>query len=207
MTVVLLHGLMRTSGSMRRMATALRNDGSDVLNLSYPSMTTSLTHLGEWLERALEKNAAQAPLSFVTHSLGGLVMRAYLSRERHLEALCAVMIAPPNRGSVEADRTSGLWLHSRVLGPVVKDLRTDATPLPAPPCPFGVIAGGTGTAVGYSKRIPGDNDARVRVEETKLEGMTDFLLVHRRHTFIMQAPEVIAATRAFLQTGSFTRTG
>jgi triacylglycerol lipase len=204
-TVVLLHGILRTGVSMRPLEKALREAGYAVKNLTYSSTRHSVPDLAAWLASSLIGSAG--PLGFVTHSMGAIVTRAYLARPDALPADRAVFIAPPNTGSVEADRTSRSWFYKAVLGPAVFDLRTDAPSYPVPSIPFGVIAGGTGKEKGFAARIPGDNDARVRVAETRLEGMRDFLLVPRTHTFIMQAPEVIAATLSFLRSATFGERG
>ncbi|MCC6807148.1 MAG: alpha/beta fold hydrolase [Deltaproteobacteria bacterium] len=203
--VVLLHGILRSGLSMRPLESALKDAGYRVLNVSYPSRALAVPALAEWLTERIDRAALQEPLGFVTHSMGGVVMRAYLMRRDAKETARAVMIAPPNKGAVEADRSAQSWLYRRVLGPAVLDLQTKVQAPDPPPCAFAVIAGGTGTAHGYSARLLGDNDGRVRVDETKLDGMSDFLLVPRRHTFIMHAPEVIEAALRFLESGQLKR--
>lgn len=197
-SVVFLHGILRTALAMRPLERAFAADGYATANLTYPRRL-AIKDLAAWVHETLVARALPAPLGFVTHSMGGIVMRAYLSRPDALATTRAVMIAPPNRGAVEADKAIASLLRRTVLGPAIYDLATTAPQLPPPPCPFAVIAGGNG--VGYARRLTGDNDGRVLVNETRLDGMAAFLLVPRRHTFIMQAPEVIAAARAFITNG------
>lgn len=53
--------------------------------------------------------------------------------------------------------------------------------------------------------IPGKDDGKVAVERTKLEGMTDFLVMHVSHAYIMEEPEVVEEVIYFLQQGRFSR--
>ena len=53
-----------------------------------------------------------------------------------------------------------------------------------------------GSSLGY--------DGKVAVEKTKLEGMTDFLLVNVSHTYIMEKPKVVLEVLHFLKNGRFS---
>lgn len=175
---------------MRPLERALVQDGYSVVNLSYPSRQMRVSELSQWLHDALAKRQPALPLGFVTHSMGGLVMRAYLARKDALPTAAAVMIAPPNNGAVAADVRAKKLFYRSVLGPALDDLCTFAARPPPPPCPFAVIAGDAGA----------EHDGRVLVSETRLDGMAEHTIVRRRHTFIMMAPEVIEAARRFLAT-------
>jgi hypothetical protein len=72
-----------------------------------------------------------------------------------------------------------------------------------PSCPFGIVAGGKGDGAGYSMLLEGDDDAVVRVDETRLEGADDFLLVPVHHAAMMKHPTVQQAVGSFLTTGRF----
>lgn len=119
-----------------------------------------------------------------------------------------VMLGAPNQGSQMARKASGVWLLSQLSTGAARDLVLDwpriSRSLAVPECPFGIIAGGMGDGVGYSTMLDGDDDAVVRVEETKLDGAADFLLLPVRHAFMMGDPEVQRATAAFLATGRFS---
>jgi len=86
---------------------------------------------------------------------------------------------------------------------LVLDWQRISKDLVVPPCPFGIVAGGKGDDQGYSGFLAGDDDAVVRVEETRLPGAHDFLVVPVRHAAMMKNPGVQRATSAFLRTGRF----
>jgi hypothetical protein len=144
---------------------------------------------------------------FVTHSMGGIVTRRVLSSEHHPKVKRFVMIGPPNQGAVLADLLLEWWPSQYVTGPAGKQLVTGvegfAKNAGSPTCEFGVIAGGRGNDKGWNPLIPGDDDGVVGVQNTKLEGMADFIIVRGMHTALMNKPETIKQVLHFLQHGTF----
>ena len=202
--VLLLHGLGRTKGSLAGLAAALGGAGYEVAALSYPSTRRGIAGHADRLVRLLDGLEDTRSLSFVTHSLGAMVVRAALARpaewRRRIEVNAVLMIGPPSRGSVLAARLARLPPLAWLAGASVRDLAGGAAAkLPAPPVPFAVIAGGRGTATGYNPLLPGDDDGVLAVAETRLDGARDFLVVNQIHTFLANHPETIAAALAFLR--------
>src|SRR5262249_45944954 len=150
--VILLHGLARTSLSMRRLARRLESEGYSIDNTDYPSRADRIEPLALGvIERALERSPdSKFPIHFVTHSMGGMLVRAYLHRNKLDRLGRVVMLAPPNQGTEVVDFYNyhapllGRMLRS-VLGPASAQMRTDAEALPARlgPANFevGIIAG------------------------------------------------------------------
>jgi len=206
--VVVLHGLNRTSRAMERMAKELAQEGYTVLNCNYPSHKKPIATLAEGLYQEIAPHIAQADkVHFVTHSMGGIVLRA-MAQAHPLENMGnVVMLAPPNQGSEMVD-TLGSWRAYRwVNGPAGLELGTSSNSTPhrlgAPAFPVGVIAGDRTVNPLYSWIIPGVDDGKVAVERTKLEGMDDFRCLHVTHTWMMRNPHVIRQTAHFLKTGRF----
>jgi len=147
--------------------------------------------------------------------LGGLVVRTLLARQgdawrTRLRLGRIVMLAPPSQGSAVAETLKDFMPFEWLAGPSGQDVTAsgvEAERIPVPPCEFGVIAGGKNDDRGWNPLLVGDDDGVVTVEETRLPGATDFLLVERAHTFIMRAPEVVEATRNFLLAGIFSKSG
>lgn len=205
--VVLVHGLGRSQASLTTLADALLESGHEVYAFSYPSTRRRLLEHGAQLREVLQQLHGVRRVSFVTHSLGGPVVRAALAEPDALppgvELGRVVMIAPPSQGS-ELARVVGAFLpFAAVLGPTLRDLAGDLAALPAPPCPFGVVAGSTFAGRGANPLLEGDDDGVVSVAETLLPGAADVLLVERWHTFIMDDPAVVAACARFLAEGRF----
>ena len=207
-TVVLLHGLGRTERSMRPMARALEEAGYAVHNLGYPSTALEpedlVSHVGDEIQRCCEG----APrLHFVTHSLGGVLVRGVLAQRRPARLGRVVMLAPPNSGSELVDWLGDSALFAAIFGPTATELGTgdDSLPnrLPAPDYEVGVIAGVDSLNPVGERVVPGPDDGTVSVESTRIEGMTDHVEVEASHTFIMRSPEVAALVVRFLRTGSF----
>ena len=207
-TVVILHGLQRTSRAMEKMAEGLAREGYTVLNCNYPSSKKSIAELAEDLRRDLAPRIARADkVHFVTHSMGGLVLRKMAQDSPFANMGRVVMLGPPNQGSELTDAL-GPWRPYRwVNGPAGGELgtSTNSTPflLDAPSFPLGIIAGDRTPNPLYSWIIPGADDGKVAVGRTKLEGMADFICLHVTHTWMMRNREVIRQTTHFLKTGRF----
>jgi pimeloyl-ACP methyl ester carboxylesterase len=211
--VILLHGLCRTSHSMAKMERALTNAGFKVRNVNYPSRTASIQQLADdaigKAVVACQQDGAKK-IDFVTHSLGGILVRSYLARHSIPSLGRVVMLAPPNRGSEVVDKLGGLFLFKWINGPAGNELGTgkDSTPNLLGPAnfPAGVIAGDRSINWINSLLIPGRDDGKVSVERTKLGGMSDRIVIHATHPFIMRNREAIRQTIQFLRTGGFERT-
>jgi hypothetical protein len=213
-TVVLLHGLGRTSWSMTRLESELARDGYRVINLSYPSRTLPLEALAtDWLPQQLRATGADtAPrMHFVTHSLGGIVVRLWL-RERGAPANLGrvVMLAPPNAGSEVADRLNHFapyrWFtgaNGRRLGTLATDLPRTLGPWSAHAAPLGIIAGSFTWNPLFSSWLPGPDDGKVTVAATHLEGERDHLVLPFSHTWLAWRAGTVAAIREFLREGRF----
>jgi pimeloyl-ACP methyl ester carboxylesterase len=207
--VVLLHGLGRAGASFSKMSKALQADGFGTASLIYPSTRRSLNEHASQLEHLLNQLEGVEKVSFVTHSLGGLVVRKLLAREsaswtRHIQLGRVVMLAPPSQGSKVAETLKDFLPYSWLVGPSGQDVSASEVgeeQLPPPPCEFAIIAGGKGDGEGWNPLLPGDDDGVISVDEARLDGASHFFVVKRLHTFIMVAPEVIAATGQFLTTG------
>ena len=209
--VFLLHGLGRTRRSMAPLARRLERRGFRVQNIGSPSRRRTIDQLSAHLVEQVEQVGLPADkrYHFVSHSLGGILVR-YCRARGHLRQLArVVMLGPPNQGSEVADRLKGNPLYRLFLGPTACQLGTDPQSLPntLPPVDFelGVIAGDRSLNPLYSRWVSGKDDGKVSVARTKVEGMTDFLVVPRSHSFIMVSDETAEQVASFLRTGAFGR--
>lgn len=214
--VVLLHGLGRTYRSMADLASAMEAAGYFAVNLDYPSRQESIetlaaTTVPEGLRRC--RDAGASPIHFVTHSMGGLLVRQYLAGNVLPELGRVVMLAPPNRGSEVADALRDQAWFKAFNGPAGAQLGTGADGIAARlgpvDFPLGVIAGSEHSLFDgwLATRFPGDNDGKVSVARAAVEGMSDMLVLPETHTFIVLDAEVAAQTLHFLRHGRFRRPG
>lgn len=211
-TVILLHGLGRTRWSFWRVEQALRHEGYHVINLSYPSRTHSIEELTrDWLAPLIAAQGAAPRVHFVTHSMGGILLRCYLRDHAMPNLGRVVMLAPPNAGSELADRLKPTWLYRTLDGPAGQQLGTAGLPAALGPWPagageLGVIAGDRSLNPLFSSTLPGPNDGKVTVASARLGGMKDFLTVPYSHTWLAWRGPVIAEILAFLRSGRFRPT-
>lgn len=210
-TVILLHGLGEGRDSMAPLAKHLRAAlDATVLTFGYASVKADIDAHGRALDTVVSRLPHAETLSFVGHSLGNLVVRRWmaLAAARDLARTHRmVMLGPPNQGSDLARMASRIWGLASLTEGASRDLVVDwprvAPSLAVPACDFGIVAGGRGDDTGYSLLLEGDDDAVVRVAETRLAGARDFVVVPVHHAAMMKDTAVQRATAEFLQTGRF----
>lgn len=210
--VALLHGLARSARSMTKMAARLAVAGYSVCNIDYPSRRHTVEqlaaeHIAPELARCF-KNPAE-PIHFVTHSMGGILVRQLAATQAIKNIGRVVMLSPPNNGSEVVDKL-GRWRVFRLInGPAGSQLGTRAESLPTQlssvPGELGIITGNRSVNPLLSLMLPGENDGKVTVASAQLAGMRDFLVVPVSHPFIMNNEKVIEQTLAFLANGAFNR--
>ncbi|MCB1562396.1 MAG: alpha/beta fold hydrolase [Alphaproteobacteria bacterium] len=218
--VVILHGIARTGQSMKAIQKALQDAGYETFNITYPSTRKNLDALADDLHEAHLKQLWQTydgKIHIVTHSMGGLLARRYLTRygkeipEGRLGRI--VMLAPPNGGSEIADLLHGFAPYRRYYGPAGQELTTSAAQerlaaetkaLETLHAELGIIAGTKEWPyIAAAFIVPGKGDGRVSVEKTKMPSMKDHITVSATHTFIMDRPDVHRHIIRFLQEGKF----
>ena len=209
--VVLLHGLARSASSMDKMAESLREAGYRVCNVGYPSRKHSIAELASrFVAPEVTRCMADAnePVNFVTHSLGGVIVRE-LARAGLVDSFGrVVMLGPPNNGSEVVDALVEWRLFDAINGPAGAELGTSVHSVPSSlgPATFqvGVIAGNRSINwINSLAFIPGSDDGKVSISSAKLAGMRDFIVLPVSHPFLMKDREVIEQTIEFLRVGCF----
>jgi len=207
--VILLHGLARSHCSMSPLEQALREQGYRVVNSEYDSLaapieTLALTAIDQTIA---ECPTTASPIHFVTHSLGGILVRQYAQLRPSAAIGRVVMLGPPNQGSELVDQFAKLPGFNRVNGFAGKQLGTSANSppnqLPAVNFELGVIAGSKSINPLLSYFLPGPDDGKVSIESTKLDGMKEHLILPTTHTFMMRNSQAIAQVNHFLSKGKF----
>jgi len=208
--VVLLHGLNRSWRAMRPMAKALQEAGFSTANVDYPSQLGTIEQIAPIAVRhgiLSCQSAGASKVHFVTHSIGGILLR-YENERQPIDGLGrVVMLGPPNQGSELIDRMVDWPGIEFISGPAGMQLGTTADSMPAKLGPIdfelGVIAG-TGTInILASAMLPDPDDGKVSVASTQVDGMSDFLVVENSHRYITRSDVVVRNTESFLKTGRF----
>lgn len=201
---------------MWAVAAWLKRKGYRVMRFGYPSRRMAISeavaeHIQPRLAKLAETLEPGTQVHFVTHSLGGIIFRAWAAqRDPAFPLGRAVLLAPPNRGSEIIDDVRRLEWVRWVVGPVSAELGTDAdsTPNSLGPLPpnTGVIMGNRGRISIFQHLIGTESDGIVTIDSARGEGAAEFALLPTDHTFIVLQPVVLRAVHRFLRTGSFEET-
>lgn len=209
--VVVLHGIMRTNKATYQLAKKLSDAGYDVYNFTYPSREFTLEELAEYIDEKIRENGLyeEEKVNIVAHSLGGLIVRAYLNLKPMDNVGRVVMICTPNQGSQIADGVRNSGLFKKLFGPAGQQLITDQDDIG---CisgivyyDLGIIAGSKSLNPIFSSLLPGKDDGVVSVEHTKLEGMKDHITIASLHGAILRRKDTAEQTISFLKNGEFKR--
>jgi len=210
--VVLLHGLARSQDSMRVLQEVLEYHGYQVINDGYPSEQAPIEDLVRYVGTAAARCPADRPLDFVTHSLGGILVRAWLANNHPANLHRVVMLAPPNHGSEIVDTLAANDLLRRVMtwfnGPATNELGTGPGSVPnqlpsSVDYDLGVVAGNVPINPLAPIAMSGPNDGTVSVASTRIDGMADHIVIEATHTLIMMNPIAMAEVLEFLRNGVF----
>jgi len=207
--VILLHGLARSSTSFLVMEKKLQGIGYDTVNIDYPSRRGSIPELAaQTLPKAITQCDPKDNMHFVTHSMGGILVRYHLehmSRPKNLRHV--VMLGPPNKGSAVVDQLGDFPGFKVLNGQAGKQLSTDSSSIPnqlgAVDYSLGVIAGTQSISPVFSSILKGPDDGKVSVESTKVAGMSDHIILPVTHTFMMNSPLVFKQVAHYLREGQF----
>lgn len=196
--VVLLHGLARTHASMMSLQEALITETDFVVvNQSYPSRQYSIQELAEYLPDMLKRCPEASQFHFVTHSLGGIILRYYLQQHPTNQLGHIIMLSPPNQGSEIVDKLRWLIPLRWLLGPAFLQLGTDSQSIPrqleAPQFVPDIYMGDHSIDPLGSWLIPGPDDGRVSIDAAKLNSAHHLHIFPVNHAFIMQDQKVITA--------------
>ncbi len=204
--VVLLHGLGRSPSAMRSLAGRLEAAGYRVERPGYSSLDSSPDDiLAEVSDKIAALGIQRAPrVHFVGHSLGGLLIRAFLADNEPANLGHVVVIGSPNHGTPLVDNLRGKWWFD-MLGPMTLALGTGRDSFPSrlrpPDYPLGVIAGRVERD--NDDLLPGPDDGLVTVASTKVEGMADFVVLDAHHAALRSDKAAAAHTVSFLKRGRF----
>lgn len=206
--VILLHGLARTSSSMESLERSLLKEGFLPINEGYPSREYSIEQLAEIaIKPALEKCPKSEKVNFVTHSLGGILVRQYLSKHDLANLNRVVMLGPPNQGSEVVDKLRDVLGFHFINGDAGMQLGTGELSIPntlgKANFDVGIVAGTRSINWILSSLIPSTDDGKVSIESTMLDGMNDHIEMPVTHPFMMKNDRVIAQVVNYLKNGSF----
>jgi len=191
----------------------LSQQGYRVINCDYPSTRKKISTLAfETIQSAVEQAAQFRPekIHFVTHSLGGILLRDYLRNHSIKNLAQTVMLSPPNHGSEIVDHFKNNRWFRWILGPAFKDLGTKKNKginqnKNKADFSVGIITGNK-TAIHdrlFMRYFDTENDGKVTVDSAKLKGMKDFIVLPIDHTFIVSDEGVLQQTVHFLKNGCF----
>lgn len=210
--VVLLHGISRSSKQMNKLGLYLQKEGYEVINIDYPSTDYSLEVLTDSIHADLSKKMVEnKPVHFVGYSMGGLLTRTIIHKYNPTNLGRVVQLATPNHGSEVSDFFKNNYVYKKILGSAGQQLITDQQKIEhlfgKIYYDLGIIAGNSTVApISSIVIIPGEDDGRVSIESTRLEGMKDHIIIPASHTFLPSKEIVHQQVVHFLKNGVFKKT-
>jgi pimeloyl-ACP methyl ester carboxylesterase len=207
---ILVHGLWMSGFGLAVIKRRLEADGSlRAVEFSYPSLVGSMSdHVRRLIEFARAQQAAQ--LHFVGHSLGALVILRALEVTADLPPGRAVLLGPPAQGSKAAQGIARVIPFGKaLLGSAIREECIDCSPRTwSGRRDVGVIAGSMGLGLGrLFAQLDSAHDGTVMVEETRLPGAKDHIVLETTHTGLVLSAEVAEQAAHFLRNGAFRRGG
>lgn len=200
--VVLVHGWGVRASSMQKLADALAQNGYEAYNYDYPTRKNNIEeHCRLFLEKYRELLRDLPPnvkIHFLTHSMGGLVLRGAMANMTEAECRrisAIVMLGPPNRGSVLAyfGKVPGVSAVNKSLRDMAPDAHSFVSNIAAPPWlpPVGIIAG--------------LHDGKVALENTRLPEPLPYkhTIVNCTHPGLRKPKNVLTQVLSFFSTQSF----
>lgn len=208
--VYLVHGYGGLGIELKEIQKVIEKDGFVSEIYTYPSLLKDVDSVGHKLFYKIQKENFDT-VSFVTHSLGSLVVRSIYE---HLDSLTSfpfihriVMIAPPNNGSPVADFFAQFPFIKHIIGPNINNITTNpltgAGKYPIPTCEVGLIAGSYGRKRGFNIFVKGDNDGVLLPEQTKMGIEKDVAFVKSWHVGLLYNKTVKKYVTSFLINGNF----
>lgn len=208
--VVLVHGLWRSGWAMRSIANDLNDFAYQTVSISYPSTSMSIPDIAEsFLPPAIEecKQGGAEQIHFVSHSMGGIVVRQYLQNNHLPLGSKVVMLSPPNQGSELSEKFGDASWYQHIVGPAGASLSKKEggiiSRMKAIKEPVGIIAAYRDWSLFPSTWLPKPNDGTVSVESMKLAEMDDFVLINSGHMTMRFNDDTHQQIRYFLSRGEF----
>ncbi len=203
--VLLIHGFLGSPDDLADIARELRREGYFTISPEFDTRTQTIEQMAKSVIFAASAHGMDAKvMHVVTHSMGGILLRAYLEDHSIPNLGRVVMIAPPNSGSQVAGELSQYNLYRRFFGPAGAELANiKLTPRKLGNYELGIIAGTASVNPIFSQILPGPDDGYVALSSTPLAGMNDFITIPSSHGLITGNEGTIEQVSIFLETGRF----
>lgn len=207
--VILIHGFARNNMSMWKLASSIEKAGYEVERVGYKSLRKNIDEIKKIVFKQFDKNidSKYEKVHFVGHSLGGLLIRSYLGNHNVKNLGNVVLIGSPSHGTEAVDYYKDKkWF--KLTGPIAVELGTNGSKflesLTQPYYNLGVIAGNKEIKL-FEHVLKGQDDGLVRVESTKIKGMSDFIIIKANHAGMRFNKNVAHQTISFLKNGKFKK--
>lgn len=179
--------------------------GFNCVMFSYASVTGNMIdHISKLRELAQQQQCER--LHFVGHSLGGVVTYKLLESTNDLAPGRAVFLGSPLQGSRAVAAISQWTIGRAAVGDEVcnallegQERRWDGRR------DIGIVAGSANMGLGrfFASELSANGDGTVLIEETKLDGAADQIVLPVSHTTMVFSPLVTRQIVKFLREGKF----
>ncbi len=198
--IVLLHGLGGSRLDMVPLAFRLKRLDYQVENWGYSSLGARIEDLSERVSDRLvglqSTLGTDDAIHIVTHSMGGIIVRAALQRRHYPAVHRIVMLAPPHQGSHTARKLSP---YLRWLAPSLQQL-SDAPDSYVNALTNSFVRRGVEFGI-----IEAERDRVISKGAVRIDGYRDFATVDGHHGILTWYPVTWQLVERFLRFGSFAQ--
>ena len=202
-TVLFTHGLWMTGVEATLFRRGLAARGFAVRPFHYQAVGAAPADVLAALRA--EVLALPPPVHLVGHSLGGLLLVRLVELHPELPLAASVLLGSPVNGSRAARGFARIPGASLLFGPLAEqELLGEQQRHWRHAAPVGVIAGSWSFGFGrFLGGLPVPNDGTVAVDETRLDGATEQLVLPVSHLGLLLSDAALAASVSFLRRGRF----
>ncbi len=196
-TVIFVPGIWMSGNSTFFLRRGVQRCGFDARRFAYGSVLNSwqknIGTLYQFISRF------DSPVTLVGHSLGGLLSAETVKQHPDLKIEQIIMLGSPIAGS-KAGRVLASWKAGRkMMGGSCDVLHSGIRQLPDS-VPVKMIAGESWFGAGsILTRLPIPHDGTVAVEETRMDGLAEHIILPVNHTSMLFSRAVVRAICSFLR--------
>lgn len=207
--LILVHGFIKNSKDMRSLDSFFSCHYDEIISIDLPTTFVTMDVAVTKLCQAIEAIPKTKSITFLAHSMGGIIVCKAINELQLENVEKCVFIATPFRGSKIANFGDKIPFYSRILKPnkelKVTDSYIDVCNKVSEKFPVGLVAGNKHSKFNLLAEFcfNKDNDGLVEIDSAFAINSDDRIVLHKNHGEIHHDIETLERVDSFLRTGKF----